>query len=635
MGAVEITFKGQLPTVYTIQYVDTDGDKVMIQNDEDYKAMFQAAPKGSKSIKVYITAIDESEVSFRKDNSEIMSKSDFSEQYSVFKPEEKASEINSSEKTETKDSSLSQFSNDDKVKEMVESALLNSIPSISLLVKDFLAEGIPQQPKKVEEPKNFVHHRIICDNCGMNPIVGVRYKCAISEDYDLCEKCEAKVNHPYPMLKIKDPKYHPVQLTYVFNEDFNSFNPKPKVEEKMPSFYDFTAENFAKLNKDARSNITKIFKGIPEKLEQAINHLKPEQPKKVEEPAFNFQFVKEISTIPSKISVKDLVIYKTITIKNTGKTEWPKKTYLVPSNEIAGQKANLIPLGPNKEMSAVLIIDSPREAGQYVSIWKMAHQKDGKEVFFGEPICLEFEIAGPKKESQVVYAPIKKEEKPKKTVVFDETPKPVEKKPVNSNETPMGYSDEIVKKVKQMKEIFNDADVTFLLDYVKNSADLEAEELIEGYLAMLESEPKVEEPKKVEKKVEETPRGDERETPRGETPKGFSEEVVKKVKTLKELFAEADVAVLLDFVNSSGDMTTEELIDSYLEICEENSAFFDAKKEVVEEKKPEPKYSEKVLEKAKQMKEILSETDMDELCQFITNAPEAWTLNELIESYLQ
>mmetsp|Transcript_36920 Transcript_36920/g.33179 ORF Transcript_36920/g.33179 Transcript_36920/m.33179 type:complete len:104 (-) Transcript_36920:2399-2710(-) len=77
--AVELTFKGQLPTVYTIQYVDSDGDKVMIQNDEDYKAMFLAAPKGSKSVKVYISAIDESEVSFRKDNSEIISKSDFSE----------------------------------------------------------------------------------------------------------------------------------------------------------------------------------------------------------------------------------------------------------------------------------------------------------------------------------------------------------------------------------------------------------------------------------------------------------------------------------------------------------------------------------------------------------------------------
>lgn len=34
------------------------------------------------------------------------------------------------------------------------------------------------------------HKRVICDGCQMNPIMGVRYKCAECEDYDLCERCE-------------------------------------------------------------------------------------------------------------------------------------------------------------------------------------------------------------------------------------------------------------------------------------------------------------------------------------------------------------------------------------------------------------------------------------------------------------
>lgn len=245
---------------------------------------------------------------------------------------------------------------------------------------------------------------------------------------------------------------------------------------------------------------------------------------------------------------------------------------------------------------------------------------------------------------------IKKEEEAPKKV---EAPKPVvvQKK---SEETPMAYSDEIVRKVKQMKDVFNDADVPMLLDYVKNSTDLAIEELIEGYLAIQESidfaPKKVAEEtpkgdvvvveKKVEKKrVEETPRGDSNETPNGdEAPKGFSEAVVKKVKQMKEIFPEADVVVLLDFVNCSGDVSFDDLIDNYLEMCQENIEYLKAncKEEEVEEPKEEKlDFPERVIEHAKNMKEILSETDIKDLCEFVNNAPESWTLNDLIESYLQ
>ena len=38
----------------------------------------------------------------------------------------------------------------------------------------------------------------------MNPIVGIRYKCYISPDFDYCENCEATKPHPYPFIKIRD-----------------------------------------------------------------------------------------------------------------------------------------------------------------------------------------------------------------------------------------------------------------------------------------------------------------------------------------------------------------------------------------------------------------------------------------------
>jgi len=50
-----------------------------------------------------------------------------------------------------------------------------------------------------------VHSGIKCDGCGANPIVGARYKCSVCVNYDLCPECEVKGVHPpaHPMIKIR------------------------------------------------------------------------------------------------------------------------------------------------------------------------------------------------------------------------------------------------------------------------------------------------------------------------------------------------------------------------------------------------------------------------------------------------
>jgi hypothetical protein len=52
---------------------------------------------------------------------------------------------------------------------------------------------------------NTIHYRVSCDECGMKPIIGIRYKCTVRDNFDLCSTCEAKVTQPYPMLKIYTP----------------------------------------------------------------------------------------------------------------------------------------------------------------------------------------------------------------------------------------------------------------------------------------------------------------------------------------------------------------------------------------------------------------------------------------------
>lgn len=53
---------------------------------------------------------------------------------------------------------------------------------------------------------NQLHVGVTCDECGQCPIVGIRYKCSVRSDYDICQSCEGKNPQPFPMIKFYEPK---------------------------------------------------------------------------------------------------------------------------------------------------------------------------------------------------------------------------------------------------------------------------------------------------------------------------------------------------------------------------------------------------------------------------------------------
>ena len=61
---------------------------------------------------------------------------------------------------------------------------------------------LPTTPKT--SSNGTVHVDVECDECGMLPIIGVRYKSAFRANYDLCECCERKLLPREPMIKLTE-----------------------------------------------------------------------------------------------------------------------------------------------------------------------------------------------------------------------------------------------------------------------------------------------------------------------------------------------------------------------------------------------------------------------------------------------
>jgi hypothetical protein len=63
------------------------------------------------------------------------------------------------------------------------------------------------------------HPRVRCDGCGVRPIIGIRYKCCVRDNFDLCERCESATPQPHPMIKIYTPDQSPAAIFVAVNED--------------------------------------------------------------------------------------------------------------------------------------------------------------------------------------------------------------------------------------------------------------------------------------------------------------------------------------------------------------------------------------------------------------------------------
>ena len=66
---------------------------------------------------------------------------------------------------------------------------------------------MPVRPPFVKFCRKDIHRTVTCDGCGVHPLVGIRYKCAVCPNFDFCENCEKShgMEHGHPMVRMPFP----------------------------------------------------------------------------------------------------------------------------------------------------------------------------------------------------------------------------------------------------------------------------------------------------------------------------------------------------------------------------------------------------------------------------------------------
>jgi len=337
------------------------------------------------------------------------------------------------------------------IKQLIGEALEEKLPE---MVQSIMTQS--QNISRIEEPKvesnaeaqnaKPIHSYVTCDGCGVKPIVGVRYKCSVCDDFDYCEVCEATKEHAHEFLKIKAPRRY--GCPYMRHQNAPSMGIRNRCHELLKS------NNFNSLMNKPKE----IFNSLFEKKEEPKEEPKIEIPK-VEVPKveiiqvipqpqpevfklYDVVLSKEIKNLPEIITVDDKDLYKTISVKNTGILDFPQGTYIKNSDQKYAQKTLIPALEINKEYSAVLRIKLPQKIGNHTSTWVVAFKnEEGKEEFIGAPIVLKYEIS----EKQ--------------------------------------FTPEQMTKAKQLQELFPGKEFKDYCESVKLAGNISMEELIENFLA--------------------------------------------------------------------------------------------------------------------------------------------------------
>ncbi|KAK9477742.1 hypothetical protein V1514DRAFT_363619 [Lipomyces japonicus] len=236
------------------------------------------------------------------------------------------------------------------------------------------------------------HFGVLCDGpvCvnQKNCIIGVRYKCAVCPDYDLCENCEALplLNHDrsHPLIKLRMPLRHLTVDAIVNDQQATAAVPAHDIEPVTADLTEF------EVNEKPSS--------VPKSLSEVVSQDEPAA-KSNDEQALSALFVTQ--------AVRDGQTYEpgehffqSWSLKNTGPTAWPVGVTIVfvsGDNMLSGNDKGEYNVSvtqsrvePGEPACFTVMLQAPSAPGRFVSYWKVI-TADG--VRFGDNLWCEINVA--------------------------------------------------------------------------------------------------------------------------------------------------------------------------------------------------------------------------------------------------
>lgn len=219
---IKSVFK-RLPAKYTLTYKDSDEDMICLLNDVDMKILFES---GMNKVRIEIQECSED---FYDHTQEIVI-----EQEPVKNAEEKevVPKVEVQEPVpEVQEEAPSFVSEVKSIDDSISEKLSKMMPDIISKIKEQVmteskirssSKTMEEIQPKIETNSQVVHAHVTCDECHASPIVGIRYKCVVCPNFDVCESCEAKSTHAHPFLKIRHLRQTPIKIFAVIDDQDES-----------------------------------------------------------------------------------------------------------------------------------------------------------------------------------------------------------------------------------------------------------------------------------------------------------------------------------------------------------------------------------------------------------------------------